>query len=411
MDPLKRDLQVCPICGREHFTMLLQLPNIPVFVNVLLNSADEAKSCPRGNQCIVQCNHCGFVFNREFEPKKVLYDAGYHAERGKSVYYQRHISHVIDFIESVKPLKGQRVLEVACGDGEFLAEAVRRGPKTAIGVDPSASDFGGNSFCVEKRIFDEAYLSQMAYPADVLINRHMIEHILNPLDMLDKFYRALAPNGILYLETPRLDWILENHAFFDFPYEHCAYYSDHFIVHLLKMAGFEIAAIEYSYDKQYFSICAKKYETKTILAATEGGDLHDVRQSCSGLVHTYLSVNRPEVVQRFCTEALRSGEPDLNPGLFTLDGVYLWGAAAKGVMCANLLDNWPIAGFIDKNSYKWGKYIPGTGHLVLAPAQIKYPDVKTVIVENDVYYTEIRDEVQKIDPRIMTISLSELLRM
>lgn len=49
--------------------------------------------------------------------------------------------------------------------------------------------------------------------------------------------------------------------------------------------------------------------------------------------------------------------------------------------------------------------------MVLAPSQIAYPIVKTVVVENDVYYTEIQDEVHKIDPRILTILLSELLRM
>lgn len=410
MDLLKSCIGVCPVCGQKHFTILLQYSDIPVFVNVLLSSADEAKSCPRASQCIVQCDHCGFVFNFDFESQKVQYDAGYHAERGNSAYYQRHISHVLDFIESAKPFKGQYVLEVACGGGEFLTEVNQRGPKAAIGVDPSTAEFKKGSFCLKKLLFDETYLSQMSCPADILICRHMIEHILNPLDMLSKFRRALAADGILYLETPRLNWILENRAFFDFPYEHCAYYSDHFMEHLLKMVGFEITAIEHSYDEQYFSICAKKCEIKPISTIAEREDLYHVQQSCSRLTQTYMNANRSEVIQRFCTETLRSGKPDLNP-LFSSDGVYLWGAAAKGVMCANLLGNWSISGFIDKNSNKWGKYIPGTGHLVLAPSQIAYPIVRTIIVENDVYYTEIQDEIQKIDPRILTILLSELLRM
>lgn len=410
MDLLKSGIGVCPICGQEHFTILLQFSDIPVFVNVPLSSADEAKSCPRGNQRIVQCDHCGFVFNSDFEPKKVLYDFDYHAERGNSAYYQRHIGHTLDFIESVRPLKGQYVLEVACGNGEFLAEAVKRGPKEAVGVDPSTSDFKEGSFCLKKLLFEETYLSHMSCPADILISRHMIEHILDPLDMLSKFHRALSADGILYLETPRLDWILENHSFFDFPYEHCAYYSDHFMEHLLKIAGFEIAAIEHSYDGQYFSICAIKCEAKPVSTRAERKDLHYVQQSCCRLMQIYTNVNQPGVIQRFCTETLRSDKSDLNTS-FVPDGVYLWGAAAKGVMCANILDNWPITGFIDRNSYKWGKYIPGTGHLVIAPSQIAYPIVKTVVVENDVYYTEIQDEVNKIDPRILTILLSELLRM
>lgn len=78
-------------------------------------------------------------------------------------------------------------------------------------------------------------------------------------------------------------------------------------------------------------------------------------------------------------------------------------------MCANLLDRWPISGFIDKNIHKQGKFIPGTGHPVLAPSQIKYDLVKTIIVENDVYLSEIQNEVREIDPRISVTPLSRLL--
>lgn len=78
-------------------------------------------------------------------------------------------------------------------------------------------------------------------------------------------------------------------------------------------------------------------------------------------------------------------------------------------MCANLLDRWPIAGLIDKNPYKQGKFVPGTGYLVLAPSQISYDVVKGVIVENDVYFSEIQEEVSQIDLRISVISLSSLL--
>ena len=45
----------------------------------------------------------------------------------------------------------------------------------------------------------------------------------------------------------------------------------------------------------------------------------------------------------------------------------------------------------------------------MAPEQITYELVKTVIVENDVYLTEIQAEAGKIDPRIVVLSLSSLL--
>lgn len=400
---------ICPVCGGGQTDTLLSLSNIPVFVNVLPDQLEEAKEFVLGTQHLAQCNHCGFVFNCEFEPEKVMYDTGYHAERGHSAYYSRHISRVIDFIESVKPVKGQRLLEVACGGGEFLAEAAKRGPKDVTGVDPSAPETAAEPLNLQKALFDDAYLEKMTCPADILMNRHMIEHILNPLEMLARFHRALAPTGILYLETPRLDWILENRAFFDFPYEHCAYYHDAFIERLLKAAGFEIAAMENSYDGQYFSICARKSTPQSVLTPASEAELRAVRQAFSQLERTYTEINRAQAVPGFCAETRRSGKPDLHSDSTHPDGVFFWGAAAKGVMCANLLNQWPIAGFIDKNVHKQGKFIPGTGHPVLAPEQITYELVKTVIVENDVYLTEIQAEAGKIDPRIVVLSLSSLL--
>jgi len=96
--------------------------------------------------------------------------------------------------------------------------------------------------------------------------------------------------------------------------------------------------------------------------------------------------------------------------LISQGGVYLWGAAAKGVMCANLLDKVHIDGFIDRNPYKQKKFIPGTGHRVLAPDEISFDSVKTVLVENEVYFSEIQEELRQIDPRIQVGSLEELIK-
>lgn len=86
-------------------------------------------------------------------------------------------------------------------------------------------------------------------------------------------------------------------------------------------------------------------------------------------------------------------------------GVYLWGAAAKGVMCANLLHGVHIEGCVDKNPFKQGKFVPGTGYPVISPTDITFPTVRAVLVENDVYLEEIQLEVMKLDPRIQVYSL------
>lgn len=78
-------------------------------------------------------------------------------------------------------------------------------------------------------------------------------------------------------------------------------------------------------------------------------------------------------------------------------------------MCCNLLDGGRILGCIDKNPFKQGKFIPGTGHKVIAPMDVTYEKAPYILVENDVYFEEIEKEAKKIDERIQVSSLNELL--
>jgi len=316
---------------------------------------------------------------------------------------------VLDLIETAKPIKNQHILEVACGNGEFLREAIGRSPQSAVGVDPSVSAASDGILDLHPVFFDDTYLRGMDKPVDLLINRHMIEHVLNPLEMLKRFHKGLAKDGILYLETPRLDWILENKAFFDFPYEHCAYYLDSFMIRLLSTVGFEVIALENSYDGQYFSICARKGKAHFPIDAAGEGELLQTQELFAALECVYSTANRAERVQDFCTEISVPHISGTDFTAVTQSGLYLWGASAKGVMCANLLDKWPIAGIIDENPHKQGKFVPGTGHQVLTPSEIAYETVKTVFVENDVYFSEIQSVLQKIDPRISIYSLNHFL--
>lgn len=78
-------------------------------------------------------------------------------------------------------------------------------------------------------------------------------------------------------------------------------------------------------------------------------------------------------------------------------------------MCCNLLAGDCILGCVDKNPFKQGKFIPGTGHPVLAPANISYEKANCILVENDVYFDEIEQEACKIDTRFRVLSLNRIL--
>ena len=69
--------------------------------------------------------------------------------------------------------------------------------------------------------------------------------------------------------------------------------------------------------------------------------------------------------------------------------VWLWGAAAKGVTFALLVDpdGCQLAGAIDINPRKFGYFMPGTGLPIVSPSVLQ--DGDTVIIMNPNYRAEI----------------------
>lgn len=268
----------CPICGSSCMDYLITLEHVPYFENRLCDSVISAQQDGCGTQSMTQCQHCGFVFNRMFEPQNMVYGDGYHAERGGSEYYRQYLRSVAAQINSVAPIEGKRILEVACGTGEFLQVIAGYHPKVCIGVDPSANEASGNC-TIRPELFDEAYLEKYPETTDILISRHMIEHMENPLEMLRTFAKALPVGGVLYLETPRLDWILENRVFYDFSYEHCSYFTDEFMERLLTAAGFSVTEMKPGFDGQYFSILARRGNAACELATAGQETLDRVKRS------------------------------------------------------------------------------------------------------------------------------------
>ncbi|PSN18087.1 methyltransferase, partial [filamentous cyanobacterium CCP5] len=71
----------------------------------------------------------------------------------------------------------------------------------------------------------------------------------------------------------------------------------------------------------------------------------------------------------------------------------VWGAGSKGVMFLNLLKDYELIEYaVDLNPRKTGKFIPGTGQAVVAPAFLEYYRPDLVIIMNPIYEAEIRQQ-------------------
>jgi hypothetical protein len=87
--------------------------------------------------------------------------------------------------------------------------------------------------------------------------------------------------------------------------------------------------------------------------------------------------------------------------------VALWGAGAKGVTFANLLDpeTRRIVCIVDVNPAKQGHWLPGTGHPVVAPSELAARSVRSILLLNPNYREEIDREVARLGLEAQVIDL------
>ncbi|HUY13368.1 MAG TPA: class I SAM-dependent methyltransferase [Terriglobia bacterium] len=284
------------------------------------------------------------------------YSQAYNNSQTHSPLFCRYLTEVSDSLVERYHLTDKAIIEVGCGKGDFLRLLCRGGRNRGLGFDPSyigpeTDEQGAVHFVTE---FYEGQRSDP--PPDFVCCRHVIEHIPAPLEMLHGIRNALGESSVavVYFETPNVEWVFEQTAFWDFFYEHCSYFTPDTLTWAVEMSGFSVLNVKSIFGGQYLSIEAKPRASQSALASpppNEVGRLEKQVRAFSDRVARKVNDCREQVLK-----FSRHG------------GCALWGAAAKGVTFANIIDPCvtDIKCIVDINPAKAGRYVPGTGHPIVS---------------------------------------------
>ena len=104
-----------------------------------------------------------------------------------------------------KPEAGQSLLDIGCGNGNFLSLAAEVGWKVS-GVDPDPKALNiarSHGYEVFQGGIEQLHGSNELF--DVITMNHVIEHVHDPVDFVRSAYRLLKPGGILFIDTPNIE--------------------------------------------------------------------------------------------------------------------------------------------------------------------------------------------------------------
>ncbi len=122
----------------------------------------------------------------------------------ENYWFRRHLA-VYEWIGA--RVLGERVLDMACGEG-YGSEVLSRSAASVLGVDanPEAFEHARRRYVRSNLSFErgmvELYGEASAY--DVVVFLQTIEHVHDPVGVLEHFRSLLAPGGTAYVSTPNV---------------------------------------------------------------------------------------------------------------------------------------------------------------------------------------------------------------
>ena len=348
----------CRVCNHSFFKApLLQYKNMPKVAQFL----PDAKSLNRDKGVdlgVCQCSGCGLV-QLDSRPvpyyKEVIRAAGISEEMRS--FRSKQFS---DFVSKFS-LKNKKVIEIGCGNGEYLSIMQQAGV-SAYGLEYSVKSV---KQCLKNGLKPiKGFIQNSAYkmkhaPFDAFFILNFLEHLPDPNSALRGIYNNLADGGVGIVEVPNLDMILRSKLFSEFMRDHLCYFTRDTLILLLKLNGFEVIECKETWHEYSISAVVKK-RRKADMTGFSG------RQ-------TRLKNELARYIRRFKDK-----------------GVAIWGAGHQALAAISLLGlaN-KIKYVIDSAPFKQGRFTPATHLRIVAPEMLKKEPVAAVIVMAASYSDEV----------------------
>jgi SAM-dependent methyltransferase len=269
-------------------------------------------------------------------------------------------SQALDFVQRFG-LSGKRIIEVGCGDGNYLRYLHEAGA-IPCGIEPSAP-FRQMAAARGFQIAD-GYVARArtvpGAPFDAFVTRQVLEHVQDPNDFLLGIHRILSTEGVGLVEVPSLEQAIEGGRFYDFFPDHVNYFSVLTLRHALERNGFDVLEVARGMNGE-FNIALVRKAPETDFVAM---------QNTINLIAEDLH----EFVEKLHGQGKR---------------VAVWGAGGKGLMVMAVAQLNSLAYVIDSDPHKHGRFTPVSHLRIFAPERLLTDPVDALILTALAYRDEI----------------------
>ncbi|MBV6467654.1 MAG: hypothetical protein PGMFKBFP_03023 [Anaerolineales bacterium] len=368
----------CPACGYHVSALFYDGGAQPLATLGWPQSQAEARAMPKLPLRFVRCLDCGHVFNAAFDYQRVPYgdqpNRMFNQGLRWSVFLERVRNEMLDRLPS-QPV----VVEIGHGEGSFLeALAAARPAGRYIGFDPhgaTESSHPGVSF--RRALFSpETHLAE--WKPDLLISRHVLEHLSDPLGFVQSLSFAASLAGLcplVYIEVPCIDRVFETGRTEDFYYEHNSHFTTESFSRMLARSFASIDALDHGYDGEVvYAFLRLK------------GRLEHLRHAHAARAFAEMARASRRVLMLELANLHLAGKR-----------VAFWGGTGK---CAAFLQahevdaaRFPLV--VDSDPGKVGSHVPGTGQRIEFRDVLRQTPVDVIIVPSQWRARDIAGEAAR----------------
>lgn len=372
----------CPICSSGAILEFFEIRQVPVHCNLLWPTREAAIRVPGGDIRLGFCQECGHIFNLAFTPELMEYSQAYENSLHCSPRFQSYAESLAMRLVERYSLRGKRVIEIGCGNGEFLALLCELGDNRGVGFDPSYLPGPSGRVSTERATFIEDFYSERYadYEADLVCSRHVLEHIDDPIEFLSMLGRTIrdGQRTAVFFEVPNVLFTLHGFGIWDIIYEHCSYFSPGSLARAFTSCGFDVLELSEEFGGQFLCIDAVPGHGVDHTSAQSD----EVKLSLRDIALFTANYRERTETWRLRLQSMeREGRR-----------AAVWGAGSKGVSFLNTLQPGDQVEYaVDINPRKQGMHIAGTGQQIVPPEFLREYQPHVVIVMNPIY----RDEIQE----------------
>jgi hypothetical protein len=349
------------------------MENCPVCRSMTYKSGSMGKSVISGYVCsekkealseqiydieINFCANCSALFQKKYNTADIILNKIYTQHEATIRNSDQYISYYEQFANKVTEnlnslIDSAKILEIGCNDGLLLGLIGSKCNAKLYGFEPSVNFkdkwkeqniigvndfFGAETASIMRQAFGEM---------NVVIARHVLEHIANPHDFFEGLRLISNTDTTMFIEVPYLASIFQLNRFENVGYSHLVHYSIKSMVTLAEKYGFMVTDFNLC-DMDGGSIVFKLKHLTAVNSIRV--KLPQIEAELGALFGKFLSDFEESKVH--LSEYLNDHEGEVFVG---------FGAGAKGQFLIHLygLQEFLVA-VIDETPGYAGKFIPGT---------------------------------------------------